>query len=799
MLLGSAIAPVLLPEMEPYIQTPQVQASPAEGDYIDSWDISSESGDAISLTTDGANIWVIDYVDTEVYKYSMTGTYLDHFDISGQSSDGYGITTDGSNIWIADWYDDEIYRYTMAGGYVDSWDTSGQTGWLYGIATDGNFIWILDYNAREVYKYSMAGVYTTEHWDTSGQTTDATEITTDGNYIWAVSPDDAEVYKYHMNGTYISSWDTSVQSGDGYGVTTDGINIWIVDHPDDEVYKYEYMPPVGVTVTQTFVSCETTTFTTDTTSSTLVTIWTVIQVIIDPITTVTVTSETYTTATTDTCTTTCDTSVHSSTSSTTTCDTTVQSSTSSTTTCDTTCSTSETCMTTCETSTLTSETCTTTCTTTCDTSVYSSTSSITTCDTSIISSTSCKTTTVTHVTSTSTTCETLTETECETTCETTTITHVTSTETACETSTETGTVCETICETSTITHTTACSTICETFTSTSTSSILTTTTVARTVIYDGCVLDEFDDDTLVAWYNNTHRHDSIVDVIHEPALDIPDGILTLVGTLDSGNLASVQTFDDADSYNVSEVVGSPSYDIRFNFTGLTDEYTNVNCSIYVWYSGGAGHTVEVHTWNYTSGTWIVCGEITEAADFGWFNFSRMGAGGDIVRGGILRGRIVHTSSGNINHDIFIDYIEARLDICPCGQVYSENMLEDLNATAIVYFRYNITITPYREAFARVRFSQDNTTWVDSDGIAQWEEMVTGDNSILLTGLDWAGNFYYRIWMHKDVNGTSPTLDLAQVCYSTIPAGPGGWNIVMVPLVGGGVLVILFAFTRRRRR
>lgn len=314
--------------------------------------------------------------------------------------------------------------------------------------------------------------------------------------------------------------------------------------------------------------------------------------------------------------------------------------------------------------------------------------------------------------------------------------------------------------------------------------------------YDGCVLDEFDDDALVAWYNNTHRHDSIVDVVHDPASDVPDDISVVVGTLDDGNIASVQGFDDGDTYNVSEVVGTPGYDIQFNFTGLTDTYTNVNCSFYLWYSGGAGDTVEMQTWNYTGSAWITCGTITEGADFGWFNFSRLGAGPDIIDGGILMGRILHTSSGKIAHDIYIDYIELNLDVCPCGQVWSENMLEDLNVTQIVQFRYSITIPTAGDAFGKMQFSQDNATWVGSGGIEAWEDMTDGDNTVLLTGLDWSGNFYYRIWMQKDVNGTSPTLDLVQVCYSTTPAG-GGWNVLVIATLVAVTAVLGIAGMKKR--
>jgi len=123
------------------------------------------------------------------------------------------------------------------------------------------------------------------------------------------------------------------------------------------------------------------------------------------------------------------------------------------------------------------------------------------------------------------------------------------------------------------------------------------------------------------------------------------------------------------------------------------------------------------------------------------------------------------------------------------------MLVDLNVTQIVQFRYNITIPTTGGAFGKMQFSRDNATWVDSGGVAQWEQMADGDNTVLLTGLDWAGNFYYRIWIQKDVNGTSPTLDLVQVCYSTIPEG--GWNVLVIVGMVAVAAVLSIAGMKKR--
>ncbi len=371
--------------------------------------------------------------------------------------------------------------------------------------------------------------------------------------------------------------------------------------------------------TETSVSTSTSESTetdTETSTTTAITHWTVIQKIVDPLTSITLTSETATiftsstsTSVTTTCTTSCETitdsSTYSSTSSTTTCDTSVDSSTSSTTTC------------TSSTDSSTSST------TTCETSTYTSTSSTTTCDTSISSSTTCTSSTDSSTSST-------------TTCTSSTDSSTSSTTTCTST-------CSTTCS-STSTSTTTCIT--------SISSSETTSTVIHTVVYDACVIDEFNNDALVAWYNNTQR----------------------------------------DASGWVEVMAAPSH----------------------------------------------------------------------------------------------------------GQVWSTNMLDDLNVTQIVYFRYNLTMPGGAGAWAIMQFSQDNATWVDSGGIAQWEDMTDGDNTILLTGLDWAGNFYYRIWMQEDDGDASPELDLAQVCYSTIPAGGGPWNfitIITMILVMFGVLVVM----RSRRR
>ncbi|MHA1215799.1 MAG: hypothetical protein ACTSPX_00540, partial [Candidatus Thorarchaeota archaeon] len=89
------------------------------------------------------------------------------------------------------------------------------------------------------------------------------------------------------------------------------------------------------------------------------------------------------------------------------------------------------------------------------------------------------------------------------------------------------------------------------------------TAVKRVMAYDSYVLDNFNNDSLVAWYNGTRRDaGGYVEVVDTITSFTPSSILNITGILDSGNITSVQYTDDGDEYNVSEVNGSPGFDIR---------------------------------------------------------------------------------------------------------------------------------------------------------------------------------------------------------------------------------------------
>lgn len=137
----------------------------------------------------------------------------------------------------------------------------------------------------------------------------------------------------------------------------------------------------------------------------------------------------------------------------------------------------------------------------------------------------------------------------------------------------------------------------------------------------------------------------------------PTSLSVSVGTQDSGNITSVNTID-GNTLDVSEVTGSPGFNITFNFTNFPSKPRRIE---YVGrYDGIPSHEVEMRIFNYVSGTYVdVNSEINDipANDVNVFlSFMIEGNTSEFINEGNVSIQVIHTSSGNLNHDIFIDFI-----------------------------------------------------------------------------------------------------------------------------------------------
>lgn len=143
---------------------------------------------------------------------------------------------------------------------------------------------------------------------------------------------------------------------------------------------------------------------------------------------------------------------------------------------------------------------------------------------------------------------------------------------------------------------------------------------------------------------------------------VPSNLTVSLGTVSGGNLASIQIINDDSYLEVSEIVGTPAYVIEYNWTDIPDNIILMSVNMNETYDGNRGHIVLIQIYCNVENTWKEIGEIFDSSDYAWNNNTIECSLAKIRlsdNNGTIMGRVIHTSSGNINHDQFIDYIELR--------------------------------------------------------------------------------------------------------------------------------------------
>ena len=142
------------------------------------------------------------------------------------------------------------------------------------------------------------------------------------------------------------------------------------------------------------------------------------------------------------------------------------------------------------------------------------------------------------------------------------------------------------------------------------------------------------------------------------------GVLTCVNhTAQSAVVATIQGNQtesgavDGDWLNITEVVGTPAFDARFNYT-IPDNAVSIGLRLLGVYDGNIGHNVTIEAYNFSSGAWVILDQIPDGSTMTWFNNSISAFNqDDFVQDNVLMIRIYHYSAGNINHHVHIDFMQ----------------------------------------------------------------------------------------------------------------------------------------------
>lgn len=149
-----------------------------------------------------------------------------------------------------------------------------------------------------------------------------------------------------------------------------------------------------------------------------------------------------------------------------------------------------------------------------------------------------------------------------------------------------------------------------------------------------------------------------VDDLVIPVDYVPDNINVATGGTDAGDVDSLATLDDGNSLDVSEVTGTPGFNIEINFAGVTEIPTRLD--LHTYYDGNAAHTVNVQIYDQVEAGWDTLGTIPDNGTGFAYRTYDITNGSKYVKGDdTVEVRIYHLDSGNANHDIFIDLVLLR--------------------------------------------------------------------------------------------------------------------------------------------
>ena len=234
----------------------------------------------------------------------------------------------------------------------------------------------------------------------------------------------------------------------------------------------------------------------------------------------------------------------------------------------------------------------------------------------------------------------------------------------------------------------------------------------------------------------------------------PTAINTLVGTVDAGELSTIQILD-GNTYDVSEIAAAtPAIQIDINYT-VTSPVSEV--TIHGYYDGNAGHTVNVQAYNFTDSSWEILGQLPDAVSITEYDFPITGTLSDLLSNNVFWLRIEHTTSGNPVHDVFIDYTYVT-QIAPNDQSTGtfEHDLDNDPPVIEDWYEPEDIVEPDLDILLWVTFQDiDNTSGQMSViAFASNDSFVLDNNSLAMAFFETTGNNTYRfvLWFDGQENG-----------------------------------------------
>jgi hypothetical protein len=142
----------------------------------------------------------------------------------------------------------------------------------------------------------------------------------------------------------------------------------------------------------------------------------------------------------------------------------------------------------------------------------------------------------------------------------------------------------------------------------------------------------------------------------------PDTLTINTGAVEAGGLSDLALMDDVELI-LAETTGTPGFSYDFEFGNLEDVPSfNLYLNLHGFYSGNLGHHVKIRQYNYVSLSFVdITADPSDIPDQmeTTYQFTLI-AQPLYVSNGKAVIRIIHTSSGNMNHRLHLDQMYLSL-------------------------------------------------------------------------------------------------------------------------------------------
>ena len=143
---------------------------------------------------------------------------------------------------------------------------------------------------------------------------------------------------------------------------------------------------------------------------------------------------------------------------------------------------------------------------------------------------------------------------------------------------------------------------------------------------------------------------------------LADNMVINTGGVDTGTLDATHS-DNGIELLLTETTGTPGFSYDFWFGEVEDVPTfNLRANFKAWYDGNAGHNINLQQYNWSTLAWVTAqaAAFPDAVSEQTYSYLLI-ADAAYLSDGKVRLRIVHTSPGNMNHELHIDNMYLSVD------------------------------------------------------------------------------------------------------------------------------------------